>query len=176
MLTPPTLVSYGQGLRAPDAPQIPDVLQVPKGSKLILHTYARGVQIYTCMQVPTDTARYIWTFVEPRASLYSKDDYRQQIGKHYFSTDNYPVWESIDGTILTGAKLQQANAPDSGAIPWLLLKATNATGFGPLRAAAYIQRINTKGGKAPAAGADRDHKGQFINVAYTAEYLFYTGD
>jgi hypothetical protein len=167
ILVLPALVSDGQEV------PVPSNLQVPKDSKLILHAYARGVQIYTCIQVPTDTARYTWIFVEPKASLYSKDNYRQQIGKHYFSPDNYPMWESIDGSIVTATKLQQANAPDTSAIPWLLLKATNWTGYGPLRSATLIQRINTKGGKAPADGADRDHKGQFIQVAYTAEYLFY---
>jgi len=161
------LVSYGQ------QSGLPSNLEVPGGAKLILRVYARGVQIYTCVQVPTDTARYAWVFVEPRASLYSKDNYRQQTGKHYYSTDNYPVWESTDGSKVVGAKLQQAAAPDSADIPWILLKATSTEGFGPLRSTTFIQRVNTKGGKAPSTGADRIHKGQFIRVAYTAEYVFY---
>jgi hypothetical protein len=37
----------------------------------------------------------------------------------------------------------------------------------------FIQRIRTKGGKAPATG-DRQSKGQSIEVAYTAEYVFYS--
>jgi len=159
--------------RTSGAGLIPANLQVPNGSKLLLHAYARGVQMYTCVQVPTDTARYVWTFVEPRAGLYSRNDYKQQIGKHYFTTDNYPVWESTDGSKVTGAKVQQADAPDTSAIPWLLLKGTAWDGYGPLRSATLIQRINTKGGKAPATGADRAHNGQYIRVPYTAEYLFY---
>jgi hypothetical protein len=54
----------------------------------------------------------------------------------------------------------------------LLLKVSAATGYGKLRSATYIQRINTKGGK-PPADTDRSHLGQVVEVPYTAEYLFY---
>jgi hypothetical protein len=152
---------------------IPSTLAVPAGSKLLLHAYAKGVQIYVCMQVPTDTGRYSWTLVAPEANLYSNDNYHQQVGKHYYSATQTPVWESTDGSKVEGSRLQLSPAPDSGAIPWLLLKASYTTGFGPLRSTTFIQRLHTKGGKAPPDGADRIHKGQSIRVAYTAEYLFY---
>jgi hypothetical protein len=36
-----------------------------------------------------------------------------------------------------------------------------------------IQRINTKGGKAPASGCDTTHAGQDLRVAYSADYVFF---
>ena len=173
LLTTTLLISTAASAQNANAPA---AIQPPAGSKLILHAYARGVQVYTCTQVPTDTARYTWTFVEPRASLYSRDDHKVQIGKHYYSDDHYPVWEQTDGSKVTAVKSQSADSPDATSIPWLLLKATAWDGYGVTRATTYIQRINTKGGKAPADGADRLHKGQFIEVPYTAEYLFYKNE
>ena len=150
---------------------VPASLEVPKGNKLILHTYAKGVQIYLCAQVPTDTSKYIWVLSEPRANLYREKNYRIQVGKHYYDSLKRPTWESTDGSKITCAKVAQENVP--GAIPWLLLKTVYATGFGPVRGTAYIQRLNTVGGVAPATGATVEHKGEYLSVPYTAEYLFY---
>jgi hypothetical protein len=37
-----------------------------------------------------------------------------------------------------------------------------------------IQRLSTKGGKAPATGCDAAHKGEKSRAHYTAIYRFYT--
>jgi len=37
----------------------------------------------------------------------------------------------------------------------------------------YIQRVNTKGGTAPAAGCDRSHAGRKVAIDYQADYYFY---
>ena len=37
----------------------------------------------------------------------------------------------------------------------------------------YIQRLNTKGGVAPAMACDMASKGQRQKVAYEADYVFY---
>ena len=36
-----------------------------------------------------------------------------------------------------------------------------------------IQRLNTKGGKAPVSGCDSSHAGLEVRVAYSADYFFY---
>jgi len=36
-----------------------------------------------------------------------------------------------------------------------------------------VLRINTKGGKAPASGCDRNHAGQDLRVPYSADYVFF---
>jgi len=151
---------------------VPPSIQVPAGNRLILHTYAKGVQIYICSQDATDTSRYTWAFVVPRASLYADSSYRQLIGKHYFDAGKNPTWQNTDGSKVSGVKLQQAGSPDSNAIPWLLLKTSATNGTGVLTPVTFIQRIRTQGGKAPATAGSRQ-KGQTIEVPYTAEYLFY---
>jgi hypothetical protein len=160
-----SLAGYGQS--------IPANLTVPDGNKLLLHAYARGVQMYVCSQDPKDTSRYVWNPVGPQATLYSKDDYRQQVGKHYLNATSEPTWESTDGSKVSATKVQQAAAPDAGDIPWLLLKTTDVAGFGPLRATTFIQRLRTKGGLPSPGDANIAHKGQYVRINYTAEYLFY---
>ena len=152
---------------------IPLSIQVPLRSRLIWHTYARGVQVYVCTQDPKDSANYVWKFKEPRANLYADSSYHQLVGHHYFDSGENPTWETADGSKVSGTKVQQANSPDSASIPWLLLHATVTGGSGTLTHAAFIQRIRTKGGKAPAT-AGRPNKGQSLEVRYTAEYLFYS--
>jgi Protein of unknown function (DUF3455) len=162
-----TLVVFGQDS------SIPSSIRVPSTSKLIWHTYAKGVQVYVCTQDPRDSTNYIWTFQEPRANLYTDTSYHQLVGHHYFDAAKNPTWEAEDSSKVSGMKVQQANSPDSTAIPWLLLQATVRSGNGRLSSAMFIQRIRTKGGKAPATG-DRQNKGQSVEVPYTAEYLFYS--
>jgi Protein of unknown function (DUF3455) len=158
---------FGQGVPVPAA------LRVPAGSPLLLHVYAKGVQVYSWSASASDTGKYAWVLLEAKADLYTTADLSKKAGRHFFNAAHHPVWETVDGASVEGTKLQQADAPDAGAIPWLLLKATPAPGSGPLSPASFIQRVNTKGGKAPAGGADGAHKGQAIEVDYTAEYLFY---
>ena len=162
-----TLVALGQDTT------IPPSIRVPEGSKLIWHTYAKGVQIYVCTQDPVDSSRYSWTFKEPRASLYADAACHQLVGKHYFDGGKNPTWEAADGSKVSGIKVQQASSPDSAAIPWLLLKAAARSGNGPVTRTVFIQRMHTNGGKAPVTG-NRQNKGQSIEVAYTAEYFFYS--
>jgi hypothetical protein len=51
-------------------------------------------------------------------------------------------------------------APDPGAIPWLLLRATSNQGDGVLAQVDFIQRLETRGG---------------VAVPYWARYVFYAG-
>jgi len=154
--------------------QVSALIKVPDSCGLILHAYAKGAQVYVCTQDTKDTSHYKWTFLEPRADLYSSGDYQQDIGTHYLSAAKSPTWEIADGSTVSGAKLQQAASPDSNSIPWLLLKAVATGGKGKLNAVVFIQRINTHGGVAPGK-ADGSQKGKLLQVPYTAEYLFYSG-
>jgi hypothetical protein len=158
---------FGQGVVVPAA------LQVPTGSSLLLHVYAKGVQVYVCTAAVSDTGKYTWVLQEAKATLYTTAGLSEKAGRHYFNAAHHPVWETTDGAGVEGAKLQQADAPDPGSVPWLLLKAS--AGTGKLAPTAFIQRVNTKGGKAPSVGADANHKGATLEVGYTAEYLFYGG-
>lgn len=148
---------------------VPSPLNIPEGNKLSVHVYAKGVQIYRCTRDLSDTTKFKWVFVAPDAILYTNNRYRQIIGKHYAG----PAWEGSDGSKVTGIKMQQVDAPDPDAIPWLLLSSAFHTGSGIFSKVSFIQRLNTKGGKAPAIPADKENIGKEIRVPYTAEYFFY---
>ena len=165
------LLSMGRGYGQDTA--VPVSVQVPAGSKLLLRAQGRGVQVYTCQSSAADTTQYIWVLLEAKALLYAGAEYGGKTLRHYFNAKHHPVWETEDGSSVEGTKLQQADAPDPGAIPWLLLKASSSSGTGPIVSTVFIQRINTRGGKAPGGRADVRQKGEKIEVAYTAEYLFY---
>jgi hypothetical protein len=150
---------------------IPTTVAVPTNNAIVLHVYARGVQIYQCTPDIKDTSHYVWTFREPRATLFSSAGYIQVVGKHYLNTTKKPTWELSDGSLISGVKLH-ASSPDSVAIPWLLLRGIAESGKGSLTNVVFIQRLYTHGGLAPKR-ADQSQKGQILQVPYTAEYLFY---
>ena len=64
-------------------------------------------------------------------------------------------------------------SPDADSIAWLLVNIVGHEGNGVLSKATTIQRINTKGGKAPATGCDASHAGQELRIPYSADYVFY---
>jgi hypothetical protein len=71
-----------------------------------------------------------------------------------------------------GKASAHVDSPDS--IPWLLVAATEHTGEGMLAKVTSIQRLNTKGGKPPAASeCDASKSGTESKSKYSADYYFY---
>jgi hypothetical protein len=147
--------------RAQSLPVVPDNLKPPPDEKPIRQAQAAGDQIYVC-----DGST--WAFSKPDAKLF--DESGKQIGSHFAG----PTWEFSDGSRVTGKAVANAT-PDPDSIPWLLLKAADRQGEGVAKQVTSIQRLSTKGGKAPATGCDTQHKGQEARSHYTAVYLFYAG-
>ncbi|MGQ0446310.1 MAG: DUF3455 domain-containing protein [Beijerinckiaceae bacterium] len=148
-------------VRAANGPNLPsplcDSLRFPTGNEVVFHTYAIGVQIY-------QWNGGAWTFVAPNANLYADPGYNGLVGTHYAG----PTWESNSGSKVVGIRVA-ACTPDTNAIPLLLLSAASTQGPGVFNGVTFVQRVNTVGGKAPAApGAN---PGDFANVPYTAEYF-----
>jgi hypothetical protein len=156
--------AYCQG----QGPAVPDNLKVPKGSKLIYRTYAKGFQIYKCTRSTSDTSNFEWKFIGPLATLYSDSGYSNVVGTHYAG----PTWAASDGSKVVAEKIQQAT-PDDKAIPWLLLRSVSNSGSGLFKLISFIQRVNTAGGKVPSAKPDRADQGVEKKIPYTAEYFFY---
>lgn len=144
--------------------QVPSQLQPPAGEQLLLQVHAKGDQIYTCKGDATQAA---WALKAPDAQLFDKDG--KPFGKHFAG----PSWEASDGSRVTGKAVANVPSPDADSIPWLLVNIVGHEGSGVLSRATSIQRINTKGGKAPASGCDAAHAGAEVRVAYSADYLFY---
>jgi hypothetical protein len=151
---------------APAAPDVPAAIRVPAGAKLIEKFHATGAQVYGC--AATD-GKYAWTLKRPDATL--TDAKGAEAGKHGAG----PSWTAKDGSSVTAAKAAQADAPAADAVPWLLLKATSTSGKGKFGQVSFVQRLGTKGGKAPATGCDAAHNASELRVDYSADYYFYTG-
>jgi hypothetical protein len=146
------------------AQQIPPQLQPPATEQLLLQVHAKGDQVYSCK---SEAAQSTWTLKAPDAQLFDKDG--KIFGKHFAG----PSWEASDGSRVTGKAVANAPSPEADSIPWLLVNVVGHEGSGVLTRATSIQRLNTKGGKAPASGCDASHAGQELRVPYSADYFFY---
>jgi hypothetical protein len=146
------------------AQQVPQQLQPSANERFLFKVHAKGDQVYTCKG---DATQFTWTLKAPDAQLFDKDD--KPFGKHFAG----PSWEASDGSRVTGKAVANAPSPDGDSVPWLLVKVLSHDGSGVLSSATTIQRLNTKGGKAPASGCDASHVGQEVRVSYSADYLFY---
>src|SRR6188768_1187022 len=51
------------------APVVPSIIEVPAGNSISFHTYATGVQIYTCTE--TSAGVFTWVFTAPEATLFA---------------------------------------------------------------------------------------------------------
>ena len=146
------------------AQQTPPQLQPPAGEQLLLQVHAKGDQVYTCKE---DVDRYTWVLKAPDAQLFDKDG--KSFGKHYAG----PTWEANDGSKIVGKAAANVPSPDADSIPWLLVAVIDRSGKGTLARVTSIQRLNTKGGKAPSSGCDNAHAAQELRVPYSADYLFF---
>jgi Protein of unknown function (DUF3455) len=148
---------------APQAPNVPPEIAVPKGAKLFDIGRATGVQIYQCIGTT-------WTLVAPRVNLV--DDKGKLIITHFAG----PSWQAKDGSVVGVDKRLGLVTPDTNAIPWLLLS-TKPTGRpGRLAQTTFIQRINTTGGLAPTEPCGASNVDQVKEVPYTADYTFWKKD
>ena len=146
-------------------PPVPTIVQVPDGQTVMLKALGKGVQIYECKATAADPGKFEWSFKAPEADLTNK--HGKKIAKHYAG----PTWEATDGSKVVGEK--NAEAPRPGAVPWLLLQAKTHEGTGTFAKVTYIQRVDTEGGVAPAAGCDQAHVDTEARVDYKANYYFY---
>ena len=140
------------------APEVPDDIAVTGPNKVHFHGFGVGVQIYTWNGVS-------WGGPTPRATLFDNDG--NIVATHFAG----PRWKSNSGSIVLGGVVQPTVTVDTNAIPWVKLEALTTEGPGIFADTKFIQRVNTTGGKAPAA--DGTFIGQVASVPYTADYFFY---
>jgi len=158
---------FVNGATAQGRPAVPDSINPPEGQQLVLRGHASGDQVYTCQAAAGGNSQLAWVLSGPEAKL--TDDAGKEIATHFAG----PTWQSTDGSQVKGKMVSQS-IPDPSSIPWLLLTAVDHTGSGVMSNVSSIQRLNTKGGKAPAMGCDVQHQGQKTRVSYTANYYFYS--
>jgi hypothetical protein len=166
-----------------DAPEVPDILAVPAGSKAFLIGHAVGTQNYICLP---DGAGAKWVLFGPQATVF--DDHGKQIMTHFLSPNpaenSTPraTWQQSDRTSSVWA-MKVAESDDSryvepGAIKWFLLKVmgteTGAREHDWLTKTTVVHRVNTSGGVAPAGEcAVIGDVGKTKFVPYSADYVFY---
>ncbi|MGN6829299.1 DUF3455 domain-containing protein [Paucibacter sp. M5-1] len=148
-----------------DNAALPEAVRAPAGSKQTMWTVGAGEITYECRE--NAAGQYEWVFVTPVATL--KNAAGAVVGKYYGG----PTWEANDGSKVTGKQL--AVAPSTpGNIPLQLVKADPAMGMGAMQGVSHIQRLKTQGGVAPAAACGMTNKGERRQVAYQADYVFYS--
>jgi hypothetical protein len=164
-------------------PDVPAAIQVPAGNRLFLVGHAVGTQNYVCLP---SGGSFRWTLFTPQATLF--DDEGRQITTHFFSPNPEEsgtvraAWQhSRDTSTFWGRAIASSSDPNfvaPGAIPWLLIQRAGVqegpTGGDRLTQTTFVQRLNTTGGAAPAAGcATATDVGLTAFVPYTADYFFY---
>jgi hypothetical protein len=142
---------------------------LPNGNTRVATFYAIGVQKYKAQLIAgSDPAAYQWVFVAPQADLY--DATNAKVGTHSVGpTWQLSVMDSIYGQQYSPPKTAASEDPSS--IDWLLLKSKTGTiPTGIFTNVAYIQRIATKGGKAPTTPPTNAN--ETVEVKYKAVYRF----
>jgi hypothetical protein len=125
-----------------------------------------GDHLFECRQVAANPDRFAWSFTAPDATLY---DQGRPVGRHV----QMNVWESTtDRTSVSGAMRSRQDA-GTGNLPWALFRGVASPEGGIFAGVTSVQRVNTSGGVAPAAGCDADHVGQEARVAFKADFYFY---
>ena len=184
-------------------PPTPPSITPPPGNSAFLVGHASGTQGYVCL--PTSTGAASWTVNasrRPQATLFETFFGQDiQILTHFLSPDTNPnqfapnplpfgsaTWQSsFDSSKVWGSSLasivagSDPSCPKAGAISCLLLQSIGSeqgpTGGKFMTQTTYVQRLNTDGGSAPAAGcAVSSDVGKQALVPYTADYYFFRAD
>jgi hypothetical protein len=146
------------------AQDIPLQLQPPANERFLLQVHGKGNQVYICT---SDAGQFAWTLKAPEAQLFYKNG--KLFGKHFAG----PSWEANDGSRVIGKAVGNSPSPDANSIPWLLITILSHDGNGVLSGVTTVQRLDTKGGKAPASGCNALSVSQEVRVPYSADYRFY---
>ena len=165
--SPAAHITASENLTIPATVSVPENL--PNGNTRVATYYAVGVQKYKArIKAGSDPVAYEWVFVAPQADLY--DINNANVGTHGAG----PFWEispadSIFAQHFTPART--APSPDPEGIDWLLLMPkVGTTPTGIFADVDYIQRIATKGGKAPLTPPTS--LTQTVDVKYKTVYRF----
>jgi len=165
--SPAAHIAASESLVIPATITLPENL--PNGNTRVATFYAVGVQKYKArIKAGSNPVEYEWVFVAPQANLY--DITNTKVGTHGAG----PFWEisSLDSIFAQHfSPARTAPSPDAESIDWLLLMPKNGTTpTGIFADVDYIQRIDTKDGKAPLAPPA--NLTQTAEVKYKAVYRF----
>jgi hypothetical protein len=187
------------------APATPAIITPPPGNSAFLLGHAEGTQGYVCLPTSAGASTASWTVnsSRPEAALFSDLEHQLQVITHFLSPNTNPnesapnplpfgsvTWQSSSDGSKLWAQVLHANTipagsdpscPNAGSIPCLLLESIGSqeglTGGKFMTRVTFVQRLNTKGGAAPAEGcAVAADVGKQALVPYTADYFFFRKD
>jgi hypothetical protein len=165
--SPAAHIAASETLIIPASVAIPENL--PNGNTRVATFYAVGVQKYKArIKAGNDPVAYEWVFVAPQADLY--DITNAKVGVHGAG----PFWATSSLDSIFGQQFSPARtapSPDPESIDWLLLMPkVGTTPTGIFAEVDYIQRIATKGGKAPLTPPTS--LTETVDVKYKTVYRF----
>jgi Protein of unknown function (DUF3455) len=187
------------------SPTTPERITPPEGTSAFLLGHGVGTQGYVCLPNPTGGVSWTVNGARPEATLFTHIfGEAVQIITHFLSPvvnpndigpkpprfgdvtwqssfDSSRVWAQKKNFVTAGT---DASCPNGGSIDCLLLQVIGSdegpAGGKSLTKTTFIQRLNTKGGSAPAnpatgclASTDVSHQ---VLVPYTADYFFFRND
>ncbi len=184
------------------SPTTPERITPPVGTSAFLVGHAFGTQGYVCLPNGTGGASWTVNTARPEATLFTHVfGEAVQIITHFLSPvvnpndigpkpprfgdatwqssfDSSRVWAQKKDFVTAGT---DQSCPNSGSIDCLLLQVIGSdegpTGGRLLTKTTFIQRLNTNGGSAPAAGClVTGDVGKQALVPYTADYYFFRND
>ncbi len=151
---------------ANSAATAPAALRPADSERALFVWSATGSQIYECRS--NEKGGFGWAFVAPEADLFSQS--KSKVGSHGAG----PFWAASDGSRTVGTVKARADGAGPNDIPLLLLSARSTGSGGTLAGVTSVQRLNTRGGSAPADGcATAADASKRIRQAYTADYVFF---
>ena len=187
------------------SPTTPEGITPPAGSSAFLLGRGVGTQGYVCLPNPAGGVSWTINNARPEATLFTHIFGEAiQIITHFLSPvvnpndigpkpprfgdvtwqssfDSSRVWAQKKNFITAGT---DSSCPNGGAIDCLLLQVIGSdegpAGGKSLTKTTFIQRLNTKGGSAPANPATgcltSSDVGHQVLVPYSADYFFFRND
>lgn len=160
-------IAASENLVIPASVNLP--ANLPNGNSRVATYYAVGVQKYKArIKAGSNPVAYEWVFIAPQASLFNATN--TEVGTHGAG----PFWETsaVDSIFAQQfSPARTASSPDPESIDWLLLMPkTGTTPTGIFTDVDYIQRIATKGGKAPLTAPVS--LTETVDVKYKTVYRF----
>lgn len=127
---------------------------------------ATGANVFQCKARLNDPNVYAWYFVAPDLTLYEGTraaGSHRAVGQFESESDRTSVFGLLRAT--------QPGGADN--LPWAAMRAAPVGDSGMFAGVTTIQRVNTVGGVAPAAGCTAANAGNEVRVNFSADYYFY---
>ena len=165
--SPAAHLAASEDLEIPTAVALP--ANLPNGNTRVATFYAVGVQKYKArIKAGSDPVAFEWALIAPDAKLY--DATNAFVGTHGAG----PFWSTSPSDSIFAQHFSPARtspSPDPESVDWLLLMPkAGTTPTGIFADVDYIQRIATKGGKAPLTPPSS--LTETVDVKYKTVYRF----